>query len=385
MIQTPLETYQSPSPTPVANSTATGLPQVDTNINFGGQMYATPMAPNQTSAFGAQYSPQAGPATQKVADANYASAITGAVSSSAPVPSSAITSGSSLAGAGATRNSYESLLQQYLDQQKADRAELKAAQTPSAELMSARTGYADLTAEAKLAQERALNSGETTAFAGGEAQRIGRTYDIKLAASAAKLQMLETGRTEKVKALQDLVNSGQTDFKTQLEIQKLQNDVSGIDKQATDTFFNVAQKYNDVQYAYDPTKTPVENFRALNAAVVKSPSYQAEQRRAEKLASAGSGTGSSGPKTLEERKALVVDKYSQILTPGHYINGIPLIDDKGKVTPEGWKAAITSAPGQGLSRKDFIEQYGYLLWVDRNGNADPKYGLTPKEQALISG
>lgn len=81
-----------------------------------------------------------------------------------------------------------------------------AAQTPAdkafADYLTSLTGAATIspeqqalqsklnteTTDAQLARERALNSGETMGFAGGEAQRVGRNNDITIAGTAAQLQ-----------------------------------------------------------------------------------------------------------------------------------------------------------------------------------------------------
>jgi len=346
-------------------------------------MTTAPAAPVVATPTTGMYSPQAGPTTQKVADATYASKMIDSVSGNAPVPSTDVSSGATYSAANTKRSTNEALLQQYLDQQKQYQDRYLSAIAPTQREMDLAKTLSEQKSQSAFNQERALSSGETSSFASGEAQRVARNDALKQMATASELDVLQNQRTGLAKQLEFLINSNDKSFKTQLDIQKLQSEISGIDKQAENTFFDLAKQYPDAQYTYDTTKTPVQNYQALSNAVTKSASYKAEQRRAEKLAS--SSTGSSAPKTLEERKAVVIDKFSQVLTPGHYINGVPFIDDKGKVTPEGWKAAITAAPGQGLPRKDFIEQYGYLLWTDRNGNADPKYGLTPKEQALISG
>lgn len=275
-----------------ANSTPTGLPQFQqpsfgTN-NFNLQniplmqsnlapsvgmktpapVVATPKpTPNVTQ----QYAPQVGPTTQKVADANYADAITRAVSTSTPVPSTSITSGNTLAGAGATRNSYESLLQQYLDQQKQYQDRYLATLAPSAEEQALQRQLASQKTQGALNQEQALLSGETSSFAGGEAQRVARTDAIKQAGIAAQLDVMQNARLGASKQLEALIQSGDTSFKNQLEIQKLQSTVSGIDKQAQDTFFNLAQTNPDVAYNYDATKTPIENLQELRKLVAAKP------------------------------------------------------------------------------------------------------------------
>lgn len=284
MAQSLFQPLSGLSSTVTANSTSPGInadPGVypSSGVSSQGPMVNSPaqtpvfanVAPSTVPSVTSQYAPQVGPTTQRVADSNYASAITNAVSSSAPVPSTAITSGNTLAGAGATRNSYESLLQQYLDQQKQYQQQLLSANTAGPTETAASQRLAQLKTQAALNQEQALNSGETSSFAGGEAQRVARTDAIKIAGAAAELQQMQDYRENAVKTIEALMNSGDQSFKTQLEIQKLRNEVSGIDKQSQDTFFNLAQSNPDVAVQYDPTKTATQNLMDMRKAISQKP------------------------------------------------------------------------------------------------------------------
>lgn len=277
-----------------SNSTPTGLPQFQ-QPSFGTNNFTLQtiplMKPNLAPSTGMttqspvatvpqnvatpnvvqQYAPQVGPSTQKVADANYTNAITNAVSTSTPVPSTAITTGNTLAGAGATRSSYESLLQQYLDQQKQYQDRYLATLAPSAEEQALQKQLAAQKTQGALNQEQALASGETSSFAGGEAQRVARTDAIKQAGIAAQLDVLQNSRLGASKQIEALIQSGDNSFKNQLEIQKLQSSVNGIDKQAQDTFFNLSQNNPDVAVQYDATKTPLENLQELRKAIASKP------------------------------------------------------------------------------------------------------------------
>lgn len=89
-----------------------------------------------------------------------------------------------------------------------------------------------------------------------------------------------------------------------------------------------------------------------------------------------------GGDTLAERNALAISKYSSSFAPGHYLpNGIPTIDSEGYITPEAWRAAIAEAPSKGLTREEFIKQFGYKITTQ--GQVSDKYGLTPVEKKLL--
>lgn len=273
-----------------ANSTPSGLPAFEQpkfgsnnfnlntlplmQSNLAPSVGVTPQTPAPAPMTQAteQYSPQMGPSTQRVADASYTSAITDAVSNSNKVPSSMVTSGSNFAGAGATRNSYEAMLQQYLDQQKDFQKQLLSANTAGPAETAAAQRLAQLRTQAGLNQEQALNSGETSSFAGGEAQRVARTDAIKLAGAAAELQQMQNYREGAVKTIEALMASGDRSFKTQLEIQKLQDSVSSVDKQAESTLYNYLGKpeFAGIDFTPDPTKSAVDNLNDFRKLVAKS-------------------------------------------------------------------------------------------------------------------
>lgn len=277
--------------TTTANSTPTGFPKFDTNAISSSVPTNTVQSPVMSPApYSSQapvtptvtgpsvvsiappspdittlYNPTNGTTTQKQADATYTDKLLSAVSSTWSVPSTDITKGTSFTTAGAKRSANETALQQYLDQQKAFQDKYLSAITPTAEETALQKRVNELKTQAGLNQEQALLSGETSSFAGGEAQRVGRTDALKLAGAAEALQALQVQRENTLKQLQYLQSTNDGSFKTQLEIQKLQNEVSGIDKQAEQALGNLLAKpeYAGVEFTQDPTKTPSENLQAF--------------------------------------------------------------------------------------------------------------------------
>ena len=100
-------------------------------------------------------------------------------------------------------------------------------------------------------------------------------------------------------------------------------------------------------------------------------------------------TGLKKPKenkpTNRELDSLIRQKISTLFSPGYtvpYTDGIPIISANGYATPEGWKSVAKEVSKVGgISRKDFIEDYGYLV----NPGDIGSYGLSPSERKLITG
>ncbi len=96
-------------------------------------------------------------------------------------------------------------------------------------------------------------------------------------------------------------------------------------------------------------------------------------------------SSSSGGGTEGERRQTTLNTVGKLFSAGHKIpsgtyKGIPFIDSDGYATPEGWKEAMKIS---GLPRKDFIEQFGYLIY-NAGGKVSSKFGLTPQEIKLIA-
>lgn len=88
--------------------------------------------------------------------------------------------------------------------------------------------------------------------------------------------------------------------------------------------------------------------------------------------------------SITEKKATALSELASVLVPGNTIagsNGIPFIDQNGFLTPEGFKVAISSAQKEGISRKEFLAEYGDLLFPQSLSS----YGITAKEIKDITG
>lgn len=91
---------------------------------------------------------------------------------------------------------------------------------------------------------------------------------------------------------------------------------------------------------------------------------------------------------LAEQKMQVIDSFTNAFSPGQQVkvNGqtIDTIDKNGYANPTAWKEAIKDAPSHGITRADFIKNFGQLIYTE-DGKIDPSYGLTTVEQRLILG
>lgn len=87
--------------------------------------------------------------------------------------------------------------------------------------------------------------------------------------------------------------------------------------------------------------------------------------------------------SVTEKKQEALGQYSEAFTPGSKYQGINVIGFDGYIDPSVWKAAIQDAIASGISRKEFIETFGYL--INTKGGAINEYGLTQPEKDIILG
>lgn len=261
--QTPPVAPATPSfslpPVPVATPTV--------NVNLG-QTHSTP-ATTQTTT------PQVDTPSveQTQANANFRSTLNSAVNSGNPTPGSVLSSSATPTTAISSADKY---YQDYLKQQKDFQDQVLTNMKPGAEETALRQKLAQQKTQAALNQETALASGETSSFAGGEAQRVARTDSIKTAGLEAQVQTLQDTRKNAVDALQVLLNSGDKSFDALTKIETLKNTINSTDKNAIDTTNNLGQLYPDAKFTYDPQLSATENLALMKDAVVSSPSWLAK-------------------------------------------------------------------------------------------------------------
>ncbi len=97
------------------------------------------------------------------------------------------------------------------------------------------------------------------------------------------------------------------------------------------------------------------------------------------------GKATSANLTGPEKVSQAISQFSSAFVPGAKLpDGTPLIDQNGFITPVAWKQAIADAPAEGLTRQEFIKEFGSQLYSD-NGKVSSSYGLTPAEIKIING
>ena len=88
--------------------------------------------------------------------------------------------------------------------------------------------------------------------------------------------------------------------------------------------------------------------------------------------------------TEAEKRIEAVSNFSAAFIPGATLSdGTPIIEVSGFISPKAWKEAIKDAPNEGLTRKEFIQEFGYLINIDKD--VVSKYGLTAIELKIITG
>lgn len=171
--------------------------------------------------------------------------------------------------------------------------------------------------------------------------------------------------TEQQTALDALKTKQAQDFTTQ------QNNLNEGQSLANEAISNGEAGIAGKILALDPTSsTYLADLAKLSSQITS------------KATATSTSTGNT-PATAAERQTASVANFTAAFVPGAKLpDGTPVIDQNGFITPVAWKQAVADAPAEGISRTDFIKQFGYLLY-STNGVIDPSYGLTAVEQKLI--
>ena len=221
---------------------------------------------------------------------------------------------------------------------------LKSLEQP-AEVTEATKYVNNLITQGKLDQEKALGMGETLGFATGEAARVGRQNAITLDAAARGLDALIASNASKKEIAKARYDYEQARLKAETDKNKP---------------FELSEGQS--RYEYDP-KT---NSYVKVASVAKT--YAPDS--GEKL-------------TVGEKKANAYTDLNRFMVPGAKVNGVPVLDPEGFLTAKAFNALVTAAKEEGISRKEFIQEYAsYIGNVNSNFQG---YGLTPAEIKMLGG
>lgn len=234
---------------------------------------------------------------------------------------------------------------------------------------------------------------------GGQQAEIDREAAIQALPVAAQLAAAQANLTLAQDNLDTLFKLRSEDAQAKLSYSN--NLVTAVYNYATDTQktqLAAIQKTNDqnfslmtnnLNYAQSLATAAIHNGQpGIAAQLMKldptDPNYQQNIG----ILSKGIVVQKAAPaQTLAEKQDNAVSGLQNILSSGQKLkNGSAITDANGFMTPAAWNAFIAKAPAEGLSRQEFIKNFGYLAYPDPDTGAISKaYNITPVEQKLITG
>jgi len=221
----------------------------------------------------------------------------------------------------------------------------------------------------KLAEEKALNSGETLGFAAGEAQRVNRNNAITMDAAARSYDALSGSR----------INQS-TAAKARAEFEK-----SIYDKNTpkNDPFeLSPGQEryaFNPKTGAYEKVASVAKEVDPLDEEYKRAQIRNIDSQISDRVANPG------GKPTEGDKKSNAYSKVNAILQPGvASSDGVPFLAPDGFLTYEGFKKLVSAAQSDGISRKEFMQEYG--SYFQKGVNDDyAGYNLTEQEKKTLRG
>lgn len=203
---------------------------------------------------------------------------------------------------------------------------------------------AGLQNQARMDSELAARSGETSAFATGETERVNRNNALRMSGLADMLGIYQDERA---------LNTEKARLEYERELAR--------EKAAGESVYADQFTLGDSRYGYN-TAT----------------------RQYEKIATAPkSTTGTAKKLTDKEKKNNAFSGINALLSPGVILpDGTPTLDANGYITPGAFSAIAREAITEGVSRKELLETYGDKLFPGKK-NKYEGYGLTTKEIEIL--
>lgn len=252
--------------------------------------------------------------------------------------------------------------------------------------------------------------GVTEAIIGGQQAQIDREAAIRALPVAAQLAAAQ-GDLEMAKSQVDtLFQIRSEDAKNKYNYQtklaetvynyadKKQQAALALKSKADDRAFTMMT--NNLNYAQSLASKAIDNGQPSLAARImaldpSSANYSANIAAAAKgiyvpQKSAGGGGGGGGGGTLEERRQSAVAALQGLISSGQPLKGgVPVLDVNQKITPVAWNTLIDAAPSQGLTREQFIANFGNKIYIEtaKDGSSiiPSSYGISGAEKKLILG
>lgn len=213
---------------------------------------------------------------------------------------------------------------------------------------------AQMNSDANLANERALNSGETMGFAGGEAQRVGRNNDLRIAGQAARVGVNNAARANMTAAQKARLDYEQGRAKNASDLEQATYD-RGQDA--------IKNAQDAIRYAPDPMDTKWKQAQIDN--------LYADNARLSAPASA-KGTVRSGGLTYTAQDA---EEDTQTLEASR--NQGPEADGV-YADPNVYSSLYKAWVDNGGLLKDFLAKFPPKLYVNPANTFLPPYLMPPK-------
>ncbi len=215
-----------------------------------------------------------------------------------------------------------------------------------------------LNVDANLANERALNSGETMGFAGGEAQRVNRNNDIRIAGAAARVEALAARRGVMTTAQKARLDYEQGKIKSASE--------GAFELSAGQSRFN----RDGSVVASMPRDTSNDAYRQAQIDNIYSDN-------------ANRNTGTAAERRTEARAQTYSEINGRLQAGVTDKDGKPYIDAEGFMTKDGFFNLLAASQQLGITRAEFLKEFGSFL--GKGTGKYEGYRLTAQESNLLLG
>lgn len=210
------------------------------------------------------------------------------------------------------------------------------------------------------------------------------TLNTKMAAAVSKLQ--QGFETEDYKAIQDQWNMLSKSFDDRTSaLEKMQTDMETARQNQLTDIRNTVSTAITALTSVNTSDANQQKIAATAAQNLATNAYhQGMLNVSQYRASIAAATAANKTATAAQTKQQAQSALSAIFTGGSgaTLDGAPTVDENGYVTPAAWKEALNTAIASGISRQDFVTEYGGSIYAP-NGVADKSYGLSANDKNYL--
>jgi len=230
---------------------------------------------------------------------------------------------------------------------------------PNSDQVNATNYYNDLYTKSQLANEKALNSGDTLGFAAGEAQRVGRNFDIKLGGAARNVEAQAALASNRSAAEKARMEYEQNKMKTATEQQRYDTEQAQYkaEQEAASRPGDIKLSEGQSNWSYDP-----ETGRYVQTAAVPKYINPLDNEYTRAQINAANALAEQRRNNKEDEDQYVINSTSRNELLGLGMQPSQVDQLQSDIRKYGKKAVIDKQGDNGTILQQILDKQGYTYY-----------------------